>query len=330
MKRFLFLVVLVVVAFWILRSHRLEPTAPAPAPRSWWNGRHRAPEGAAGRHFAAEARLETRRALAEARRALTQAREEAHRALDEARNEIRASLDEARAEFASDQERDGGSAQDVQDATAAPGRPLEQADGLPVPIVPGTRVTEVEARPPHPAKPSIRSAPATAAQSRLPAGFAEDASGSSHTPIVTGLLSATEERAKAAAHDKLARAVAEWLDPDVPMSWAPPAGLLNAMVLATRTAPVHKDYGTVYETTLAVDVSPQRRASLIEAYNRELVRHRLVTLGAALAFVLTCLASICGYVCADEATKGYYTKWLRMLAAAGVGAAGVIIYQLAA
>jgi hypothetical protein len=102
------------------------------------------------------------------------------------------------------------------------------------------------------------------------------------------------------------------------------------MILETRTTPVVKDYGTLHETKLTIDASPARRTALVEAYNHELVRHRLASLGGMLAFVLSCLGVICGYVRADEATKGYYTTRLRMLAAAGVGAAGVIIYQIVA
>ena len=49
---------------------------------------------------------------------------------------------------------------------------------------------------------------------------------------------------------------------------------------------------------------------------------------ACSAFVLICLAAVSGYIRTDEATKGYYTNRLRMLAAAGVGAAGVVIYQM--
>ncbi len=52
--------------------------------------------------------------------------------------------------------------------------------------------------------------------------------------------------------------------------------------------------------------------------------------GGILAFVLVCLAALSGYIRADEATKGYYTNRLRMLAAAGVGAAGVIVYKMVA
>jgi hypothetical protein len=55
-----------------------------------------------------------------------------------------------------------------------------------------------------------------------------------------------------------------------------------------------------------------------------------VTLGATLVFILICLAAVSGYIRADEATKGYYTNRLRMLAAAGVGASGVIIYHMVA
>ena len=62
----------------------------------------------------------------------------------------------------------------------------------------------------------------------------------------------------------------------------------------------------------------------------QLVHRRLVVLGGSLAFVLICLAAVSGYIRADEATKGYYTNRLRMLAAAGVGAAGVVIYQMVA
>jgi hypothetical protein len=100
------------------------------------------------------------------------------------------------------------------------------------------------------------------------------------------------------------------------------------MVLETRIGQHVKDYGTLYVAELTVDSSPRRRASLVAAYNREIVGRRMVTLGGTLAFVLIFLAAVSGYIRADEATKGYYTNRLRMLAAAGVGAAGMIIYHM--
>jgi hypothetical protein len=148
---------------------------------------------------------------------------------------------------------------------------------------------------------------------------------------VAGLISADEERAKAEARKELEKQVAEWLEPQgVPRSWKPSPRQIDAMILETKVRPVVKDYGTLYVAELRVDVSPERRASLVETYQHQVVNKRMVMLAGLLGFILTCLGAISGYIRADEATKGYYTNRLRMLAAAGVGAAGVVIYQMVA
>jgi hypothetical protein len=108
------------------------------------------------------------------------------------------------------------------------------------------------------------------------------------------------------------------------------------MILETKIKPVvkdqapYKDYGNLYVAELRVDASPERISGFTETYQRQLVQRRMVFLGGALAFILTCLGAVSGYIRADEATKGYYTNRLRMLAAAGVGAAGMAIYQMMA
>jgi hypothetical protein len=81
-------------------------------------------------------------------------------------------------------------------------------------------------------------------------------------------------------------------------------------------------------THLTLDTTPAHRERLVKLYNHELVGERLIRLGGSLAFILMCLAAVSGYIRADEASKGYYTNRLRMLAAAGVGAGGVLIYQM--
>jgi hypothetical protein len=164
--------------------------------------------------------------------------------------------------------------------------------------------------------------PTLPGQRSTPAVKAED------TRTVVGLVSATEERSRDEARKKLDEEVALWLEPHgVPRSWKPSAKLVDEMILGSSVKPIIKDYGTVYETELKVDVSPERRATFCQSYQRQLVRGRLVLLGGALAFVLTCLGAVSGYIRADEATKGYYTNRLRLLAAAGVGAAGMAIYH---
>jgi len=147
---------------------------------------------------------------------------------------------------------------------------------------------------------------------------------------LAGKISATPERAANQAHEDLRHDIADWLDPDVPRSWPIPDRLINSIVLNTEIESVTRQdpVGLMYITHLTLDKSPESRARFVKVYNHEVVGRRLVNLGGSLGFILICLAAISGYILADEATKGYYTNRLRLLAAAGVGAGGVLVYQM--
>jgi hypothetical protein len=136
------------------------------------------------------------------------------------------------------------------------------------------------------------------------------------------------ERARDDARVQLEREVAEWLAPEVPTNWKAPGYLITRMIKKTDVHPIVKAYGTVYEATLEADFSPPSRSRIVAAHQREMIARRLGVLGGSLGFVLVCLGSLAGYIRADEATKGYYTAWLRAIAAASVGAAGVVLYQV--
>jgi hypothetical protein len=146
---------------------------------------------------------------------------------------------------------------------------------------------------------------------------------------VVGRLSATEDRARKETRYQLQQKVSEWVTPDVPRTWKVPDRLVDGLVREVRVAPHQKGdpLGTMYDATMLVDLSPARRAEIVEAYNHEQTLKRLWVLGGGLAFVLACLATVSGYIRADEATKGYYTNRLRVASAAGLGAAGVLVYQ---
>jgi hypothetical protein len=146
------------------------------------------------------------------------------------------------------------------------------------------------------------------------------------TVSVTGLLSATKERAENDAYRQLDARLHE-LVPDVPRGWTIPDHLKRGMVRSVSIKDVQRDYGTVYEATLTVDASPRKQAELVQTYRREETWKRLLVLGGLLVFVLFCLAALSGYIKVDEATKGYYTNRLRLATAAAVGAAGVILYE---
>jgi hypothetical protein len=193
----------------------------------------------------------------------------------------------------------------------------EEAEGLPVPIVPGTRVTEAEIQPPR-----------QKARRKEPPRRVVVLDAPSTIRPIAGQLSATEDRARADARHRLEHAVTEWLTPEAPTTWKPPVHLVASMIRRTDVRPVEKPYGTLYVATLQADFAPECRNRLLTVHQRELVRHRLMLLGGSLGFLLACLAGLAGYIRADEATRGYYTHWLRALAAAGVGGSGVLIYQI--
>jgi len=288
------------------------------------------------------------RAHRDALQAAQEARAEAHRAIAETRGELRESLNEVNQELHCALQE---AAEEVRVAV----------DGIPVPILPGTRV--VEALPQPPASPTLPECPLadTSVQPALPPspsahsnppgfpGLVEhpqappppllpparsrqqppNSVSPKETRLLTGLISATEERAKEEARKQLEKEVTDWLElSGVPRSWKPSTQQIDAMIIETIVEPVVKDYGTLYVAKLRLDVSPEQRAIFTESYKRQLVHRRMVLLGGTLGFVLICLGAISGYIRADEVTKGYYTNRLRLLAAGGVGAAGVVIYQM--
>ncbi len=280
-----------------------------------------------------------REARDQAHAAAREARDQAREVLVEVHDDLRDAMNEVREEF-----RDT--------LTESADELRETAQDIPVPILPGTRVVQAvaqppartpvppTARPPHPAAlPHPPAPPAPPAQLRppgfpglvgqAPPALAEANPGDGHW--LAGLISATEDRARTEARKELEKEVSEWLEPaGVPRSWKPPGRLISEMIQETRVDPVVKDYGTLYVARLRLDVSDRRRQAMVQTYRHQLVRERIVLLAGGLTFVLSCLAALAGYIRADEATRGYYTNPLRLVAAAGVGAAGVLIYQILA
>ena len=151
---------------------------------------------------------------------------------------------------------------------------------------------------------------------------------------IRGLPMATPERAMLETRRELDKRVGEWLRPlGIPPRWTPPRELLDSMVEAEPVGTIEREYGEagkVYVQTLRLDESDHQRDRLLNAFERQVAGRRALTLGGGLGFILACLAAIAGYIRTDEATKGYYTNPLRLIAAAGVGAAGLALYRFLA
>ena len=143
-------------------------------------------------------------------------------------------------------------------------------------------------------------------------------------------LCASTERAEVNLRRQLESSVSAWLaESGVERNWALPKKLVDRMVVGkVYVEPVLIKDLNVFRASVSAEFSDRRKHEFLDVYHRQIGGKRLVFLGGGLAFVLACLAAVSGYIRADEATKGYYTNRLRLLAAAGVGAAGVVVYQI--
>jgi hypothetical protein len=265
---------------------------------------------------ASEARHQVKRAMAQARleiqQALQQARQEVHEALHEAHQEVREAFAETGGQSSGKESSQPPLAPQLEDADATPGFP-----GLVSP--PGLSNNESSPEPFVPSGPEKSTTSTTN-------------SGTSRT--IVGLISDTEEGAREEARKKFDAEVTDWLERDgIPRSWKPSSPLIDDLIVDSKVRPISTEYGTgykVYDAELKVDLSPQRRAAFRQSYQRQMVHGRLILLGGTLVFILTCLGVVSGYIRTDEATKGYYTNRLRLVAAAGIGAAGMAIYHVLA
>ena len=217
---------------------------------------------------------------------------------------------------------------------------LIRVQDLPVPVIEGTVTTEANTEP-IPQAPQQRIAliapPELAATEATDDDEVEtlvdemgELKDKKVKPVtsVAGRISATEDRAKKDARVQLVGLIRSRLEGVVPRDWSIPDELVDAMIKKTDIKKSQREFGTYYEATFTLDPAKERIDDITAAYKHEQVAKRLTLLGGGLAFVVLCLGALSGYIKADEATKGYYTNPLRITAAAGVGAGGVLLYQI--
>ncbi len=204
-------------------------------------------------------------------------------------------------------------------------------------------------RAPQPTQAPVQAQPATPAETKItpdwfPRTSEEEAAAAKgdsrgYRALVSGLAS-SESKARNELHQKIERDVTQWIAGDVAIGWKPSTSTVDSLIRATYVKPVIEDTGaiskdldelvTLYRAGAMVDFSKPAREQVINSYNREIVRDRTIKVGSILTFILVVLAALSSYIRADEATKGYYTNRLRVLTAAGVGAAGVVLYRFLA
>jgi hypothetical protein len=143
----------------------------------------------------------------------------------------------------------------------------------------------------------------------------------------------TDDRAKERVQEKAWEKVCSYLaNQDPPVHWRPDVRWVNDNLVKGRSPAKQvemDDLGKAYERQVQVEVDEKKYEKMIEQDRQELMRQRQLMLARILAGVVALLVAVVGYLRLDEATKGYYTLWLRLGALTLVGGVGAALLLLA-
>jgi hypothetical protein len=143
----------------------------------------------------------------------------------------------------------------------------------------------------------------------------------------------TEDRATERAREKAWEQVCDYLTRlDPPVHWRPDVNWVDNNLVKSRPPAKQvelEDLGKGYERQLLVKVEAKERREMMEHDRQETMRQRQLLLARILAGVVALLVAVVGYLRLDEATKGYYTLWLRLGALGLVGGVGAVLWLVA-
>jgi hypothetical protein len=89
---------------------------------------------------------------------------------------------------------------------------------------------------------------------------------------------------------------------------------------------VEWSYGPMYRAHALLDLSPPNRDLVVAKWYEVLARRRIHQVGGAVGFALICVTTLFIYLRLDDATRGYYSRWLATAALAAVAGSGAALY----
>lgn len=151
----------------------------------------------------------------------------------------------------------------------------------------------------------------------------------------------TDEDARKDALEEARKVVVAYLEKQrLPVEWQPTLEFIaERLVQGSPKYEPSKDpwrnAGMEHQATLTVTVTHRDVQEIVkedrkfkEQQREARVEQRNLEVGKALAVLVAVLAAVAGYFRLDEATKGYYTAWLRLAAVGLVGGIGAGLYWL--
>ena len=114
---------------------------------------------------------------------------------------------------------------------------------------------------------------------------------------------------------------------NTPLEWVPTTSYLcwrRREELATEENDFGDSIGKMHRTILEVRLTPETQAEVYRSDREYRAQGRMAWLARMAAALVAMLAAVAGYFRIDEATKGYYTTWLRV-GAGFIGTTALIV-----
>jgi len=152
-----------------------------------------------------------------------------------------------------------------------------------------------------------------------------------HSAAIQSGLWATRDEARSDALEQASYRALDFAAEAVPRlksRWQVPTWLVADHMLREPVFIEEVDwtYGPMYRAHVLLDLSPEKRDVLLATWHETLLRQRMTQIGGGLAFVLVCVATLFSYLRLDDATRGYYSRWLLTGAFGVVAGSAAVLY----
>jgi len=140
----------------------------------------------------------------------------------------------------------------------------------------------------------------------------------------------TEKDATNFALDKLAEETADYLFENGLTDWRPDANdvkaILKPTVVRDKDKTEFKDLGELEHVTVTAELTPPALRKFQKEARQQRASGRMMGLGKGLGMLVVLLTALGGYFRLEEATKGYYTTWLRLTTLGFISAAATTLW----
>jgi hypothetical protein len=153
-----------------------------------------------------------------------------------------------------------------------------------------------------------------------------------HSELIVSERWATKGEARRDAVERAALRAGEFAaeaEPRIRDAWPVPMWFIQDHMLREPIFVEEIDwtYGPMYQAYLLLDLAPAKRELILSQWHSTIVQKRMNQVGGGLGFLLICVATLLGYLRLDDATRGYYTRWLATGAVAVVVASAAAVYR---